>query len=104
MLMGQLSNNQPNAHRQMLMGTYQGKETVRRKADLLGNKQSESEKNYVDCEQMKMNTGNIVKSLFNKEKWLPIARDMPFLVSHYCCNVMKKSPLGIYGRQTKQKP
>ena len=44
------------------------------------------------------------KSLFNKEKWLPIARDMPFLVSHYCCTVMKKSPLGVYQRQTKQYP
>lgn len=44
------------------------------------------------------------KSHYNKEKWLPIARDMPFLVSHYCCNVMKKSPLGIYQREHKQNP
>lgn len=44
------------------------------------------------------------KSHYNKEKWLPIARDMPFLVSHYCCNVMKKSPLGIYQRQSKNQP
>ena len=44
------------------------------------------------------------KSHYNKEKWLPIARDMPFLVSHYFCNVMKKSPLGVYQRQSKNQP
>ena len=44
------------------------------------------------------------KSAFNKEKWLPIARDMPFLVSHYCCNVMKKSPLAKYQRQNNRYP
>lgn len=44
------------------------------------------------------------KSAFNKEKWLPIARDMPFLVSHYCCNVMKKSPLNKYQSQNKRYP
>lgn len=30
--------------------------------------------------------------MFNKEKWLPLSQ-MPFLISNYCCNVMKKSPL-----------
>ncbi len=44
------------------------------------------------------------KSVFNKEKWLPIAKDMPFLVSHYCCNVMKKSPLAKYQRQNNRYP
>lgn len=44
------------------------------------------------------------KSAFNKEKWLPIARDMPFLVSHYCCNVMKKSPLAKYQRLNNRYP
>lgn len=48
--------------------------------------------------------GSFVKSQFNKEKWLPIARDAPFLVSHYCCNVMKKSPLAKYQRATKRYP
>ena len=48
--------------------------------------------------------GSKTKSAYNKDKWLPIARDMPFLVSHYCCNVMKKSPNGIYQRQTKRHP
>jgi len=32
-------------------------------------------------------------SQFNKERYLPIARDLPVPVSHYCCNVMKKKPV-----------
>lgn len=51
-----------------------------------------------------LTSDGIAKSAFNKEKWLPIARDMPFLVSHYCCNVMKKSPLAIYQRHSKLYP
>lgn len=27
-----------------------------------------------------------------KTKWLPLARDTQFNISHYCCNVMKKEP------------
>ena len=44
------------------------------------------------------------KSKFNKEKWLPVARDLPILISHYCCYVMKKSPLAVYQRKTHQYP
>lgn len=44
------------------------------------------------------------KSQFNKEKWLPIARDMPFLVSHYCCMIMKKRPLHKFEKQIHSKP
>jgi hypothetical protein len=36
------------------------------------------------------------KSQFNKEKWLPLARDVPVLISHYCCFKMKKSPMHKY--------
>ena len=36
------------------------------------------------------------KSQFNKEKWLPLARDVPVLISHYCCYKMKKSPMHKY--------
>ena len=43
------------------------------------------------------------KSAFNKERWLPLVY-LPFKISHYCCNVMKKSPLGIYQRQTGRYP
>lgn len=44
------------------------------------------------------------KSIFNKEKWLPLARDTPFLISHYCCQVMKKSPMHNYQKQNKVVP
>lgn len=56
---------------------------------------------------MMENTGDKTiktKSPYNKEKWLPIARDMPFLVSHYCCYVMKKLPLAKYQREIKRYP
>ena len=44
------------------------------------------------------------KSIFNKEKWLPLCRDARFKISHQCCSVMKKSPMGIYQRKHKAKP
>lgn len=34
-----------------------------------------------------------------KKKYLPLARDMQFNISHYCCNVMKKEPLGRYEKE-----
>lgn len=43
------------------------------------------------------------KSAFNKDKWLPIARDLPVLISDICCYKMKKSPLNKYQRATKFK-
>ena len=45
-----------------------------------------------------------VKSKFNKKKWLPLAQDLPALISHKCCDVMKKSPISIYQRATHNKP
>ena len=44
------------------------------------------------------------KSIFNKEKWLPLCRDTQFKISHQCCSVMKKSPMGIYQRKHKSVP
>lgn len=44
------------------------------------------------------------KSMFNKEKWLPATQELPFAISHYCCSVMKKSPMKKYARATKRKP
>lgn len=44
------------------------------------------------------------KSIFNKEKYLPLARDVPVQISHKCCSVMKKSPLRIYQRAHKAVP
>ena len=45
-----------------------------------------------------------VGSQFNKEKWLPLCREAPFRISHYCCQVMKKSPIGKYQRKNHYKP
>lgn len=44
------------------------------------------------------------KSQFNKEKWLPLARDLPALISHYCCEKMKKGPMHKYQRKHKYYP
>lgn len=44
------------------------------------------------------------KSQFNKEKWLPLARDIPVMISHYCCFKMKKSPMKQYQHQYKLHP
>ena len=43
------------------------------------------------------------RSSWNKEKWLPLAQ-MPFLISHYCCNIMKKQPIKTYERHNKVYP
>ena len=45
-----------------------------------------------------------VKSLFNKDKWLPLARDIPVMISHYCCQKIKKDPLNAYKRRTHRYP
>ena len=44
------------------------------------------------------------KSMFNKKKWLPIARDLPVMISGHCCNVMKKSVMAKYQRENGLKP
>ena len=44
------------------------------------------------------------KSIFNKEKYLPLARDVPVPISHLCCFKMKKSPMQIYQRAHKVVP
>lgn len=44
------------------------------------------------------------KSIFNKEKWLPLCRDTSFKISHMCCSVMKKSPIKTYQRKEKRYP
>ena len=44
------------------------------------------------------------KSKFNKKKWLPLAQELPALISHKCCDVMKKSPIGVYQRASHNKP
>lgn len=44
------------------------------------------------------------KSQFNKEKWLPLCRDVPVLISHYCCYKMKKSPMHKYQKSNGYMP
>ena len=43
-------------------------------------------------------------SQFNKKKWLPLCQETQFRISHYCCNVMKKGPMGKYQRKTGRVP
>lgn len=45
-----------------------------------------------------------MNKLLNKQKFLPIARDLPIRVSHYCCYVMKKHPMKKYQRRNKVRP
>lgn len=44
------------------------------------------------------------KSIYNKEKWLPLCRDTQFKISGKCCTQMKKTPLRTYQRMTKRVP
>ena len=44
------------------------------------------------------------KSQFNKEKYLPLARDIPVPISHYCCQVMKKAPLHTFQKKSGLHP
>lgn len=43
-------------------------------------------------------------SYFNKQKWLLLAQHAPFRISHYCCKIMKKSPLRKYASKSKRAP
>jgi len=43
-------------------------------------------------------------TIFNKEKWLPIARELPVMISHYCCNIMKKNVVKRYQKDTGARP
>ena len=44
------------------------------------------------------------KSIFNKEKWLPLCQETQFMISHKCCSVMKKGPLHAYRNKHKRYP
>ena len=44
------------------------------------------------------------KSIFNKEKWLPLCQESQFMISHMCCSVMKKTPIRSYQTKTKRVP
>ena len=44
------------------------------------------------------------KSWFNKDKYLPIARDLPVMISHLCCHRLKKQPMHRYQKKKGYKP
>ena len=75
--------------------------------------------NFVDLESMPIRTARVLglltrenkikenipdndRSNFNCTKYAPLL-DVDFQISHYCCNVMKKSPVHIYERKTGRK-
>lgn len=88
------------------------KEAYKRQQELLGLR---TEHNYKNCSVPVPSKSNLLegtysgcqdgkKSMFNKEKWLVAARDLPIMISHYCCSVMKKRPMSAYGSSTGGKP
>lgn len=90
------------------------KETQFRRKDLNGERDYASEKliqtstarNRRTVLTGKMPNSNEAKpkSQFNKDKWLPIARDIPVMISHYCCFKMKKSPMKKYQHEHEYLP
>lgn len=44
------------------------------------------------------------KGFYHKTKWLPLARDTQFKISHYCCKIMKKEPLKNYEKKNNIYP
>lgn len=43
-------------------------------------------------------------SPFQKTKWLPLALNAQFIISHKCCDAMKKAPIKSYQKKTKRVP
>ena len=67
------------------MNTTDGiKTTIRKRQELLGLR-------IVSVLNGETGTMDDAKSMFNKEKWLPAAQELPFAISHYCCMIMKKN-------------
>lgn len=55
-------------------------------------------------ESSEQENNSLGSSQFNKLKWLPLCNDTSFMISHYCCSVMKKSPMAKYQRRTRSYP
>lgn len=60
--------------------------------------------NYTKYARKKLLGLENVHSRFQQTKWLPICLNTPFRISHYCCTVMKKRPMGKYEKEIKSKP
>lgn len=44
------------------------------------------------------------RSIFNKEKWLPLCQETKFFISDRCCDQIKKEPLKNYQKKAKRVP
>ena len=47
---------------------------------------------------------NNTSKKFNRQKWLPLTRDTHFRISHYCCYMLKKSPVSTYQKLERLQP
>lgn len=70
--------------------TSRGRETYWKRVEITGKYRGSRSAGVVD---------EPTKSMFNKEKWLPLARDVPVLISGLCCNKTKKEPIHAYYRK-----
>lgn len=52
------------------------------------------------CDTVK---GEVIKSKFNKERWLPLCCEIPAMISHMCCDKIKKQPIKKYETQQRYK-
>ena len=71
------------------------KTAYRKRSELLG------ERLFVNDDSCVGRTGwglqqNGKRSMFNKEKWFQLCKETQFMISHMCCNVMKKRPIKGY--------
>ena len=92
------TSGQTNCRRKKIQGALQGKGRKRDK--------SRTEVRYSTTYKTPFFNGQEDgdKSIFNKEKYLPACRELPFLISSNCCGIMKKRPMAAYQRETGRKP
>lgn len=46
----------------------------------------------------------IVSSIYNKNKWLPLCNETQFMISGKCCDQMKKTPIRAYQKKSGRVP
>ena len=84
--------------------TRKNREAIRRRSDINGNRSHYERSKDSEINSWGSDGIGVGFSQFNKKKWLPLCNETQFKISHYCCNVMKKSPMGIYQRKTGLRP
>lgn len=67
-------------------------------SDNVKRKNKTAQKKRAELKGMRKNVRNGQKSMYNKEKWFPLVYT-PFMITHYCCHKMKKSPIKKYQRE-----